>query len=233
MSHRTLVVDGLWYTLCPSFSPAVLSRYAPSLRLRHQSPGRCLAQPLSSTAALYRRFYSSDARKEHDDENLNKSPTHVNWYYRPSPATDTPFSPGEESENRQSNGVSSRRANEPFKQSRTSSTPEHLQHKSEEWLERNLQYRVVKNPSIRGATEILRALIRDHGVKPKARHYKALILAHSDNERGSPDVVRSLLEEMEKNGIAADSGTLHAVLQVSIPLRYVHIVPVGCHSLTF
>jgi pentatricopeptide repeat protein len=57
-------------------------------------------------------------------------------------------------------------------------------------------------------------LIRDRHVRPEVRHYRALILANSDAERGSPEVVRQLLSEMEKNGIPADSGTLHAALQV-------------------
>lgn len=69
-------------------------------------------------------------------------------------------------------------------------------------------------PNIRHITQILRLLIRDRHVQPNARHYKALILANTDNERGSPQLVRGLLEEMENNGITADSGTLHGALQV-------------------
>ncbi|KAJ6135573.1 hypothetical protein N7512_000733 [Penicillium capsulatum] len=72
----------------------------------------------------------------------------------------------------------------------------------------------AKSPNIRSTTQILRTLIRDRHIRPTARHYKALILAHSDNERGLPEAVRNLLEEMEKNGVTADSGTLHAALQV-------------------
>ena len=68
---------------------------------------------------------------------------------------------------------------------------------------------------MRGTLQILRALLRDRQVRPHARHYKALILANSDCVRGNPDLVRGLLQEMEENGIAADSGTLHAAVQVS------------------
>lgn len=58
-------------------------------------------------------------------------------------------------------------------------------------------------------------------VRPGVRHYRALILANADPERGSPDVLRGLLKEMEDKGIPADSGTLHAALQVwdSITVR--------------
>jgi hypothetical protein len=86
--------------------------------------------------------------------------------------------------------------------------------KSNDSLESLLQTEMAKKPNITSATNILRLLIRDRGVKPSARHYKALILANSDALHGSPMFVRSLLEEMEKQGIAADSGTLHAALQV-------------------
>ncbi|KAJ5123911.1 uncharacterized protein N7515_007736 [Penicillium bovifimosum] len=81
-------------------------------------------------------------------------------------------------------------------------------------LEARLQYVMYNKPNIRHITQILRLLIRDRHVQPNARHYKALILANTDNERGSPEIVRGLLEEMENNGITADSGTLHGALQV-------------------
>jgi hypothetical protein len=83
-----------------------------------------------------------------------------------------------------------------------------------ERLEARLQDVVDRRPNIRHITQILRLLIRDRHVQPNARHYKALILANTDNERGSPQLVRGLLEEMESNGITADSGTLHGALQV-------------------
>lgn len=77
-----------------------------------------------------------------------------------------------------------------------------------------LQDLMVKSPSILSATQILRCLIRDRHVRPEVRHYRALILANTDAERGSPKVVRKLLSEMEENRIPTDSGTLHAALQV-------------------
>jgi hypothetical protein len=85
---------------------------------------------------------------------------------------------------------------------------------SNESLEVRLQDVVDRKPNIRHITQILRLLIRDRHVTPNARHYKALIVANTDNERGSPQLVRGLLEEMENNGITADSGTLHGALQV-------------------
>lgn len=81
-------------------------------------------------------------------------------------------------------------------------------------LESKLQELAVRSPKVISATQILRILIRDRHVRPGVRHYRALILANTDAERGSPEVLRGLLEEMERSGIPADSGTLHAALQV-------------------
>ncbi|KAH3528980.1 hypothetical protein KXV55_003417 [Aspergillus fumigatus] len=92
--------------------------------------------------------------------------------------------------------------------------PKNLEERSTSDLENRLQELATGNPKILSASQILRILIRDRHVRPEVRHYRALILANSDAERGSPEVVRQLLSEMEKNGIPADSGTLHAALQV-------------------
>lgn len=98
--------------------------------------------------------------------------------------------------------------------------PHELDGKTTSELDTMLQDVTTKSPNIRNATQVLRALIRDRQIHPKARHYKALILANTDPERGHPDMVRSLLAEMEDNGITADSGTLHAALQVRRPRNF-------------
>jgi len=97
----------------------------------------------------------------------------------------------------------------------TFGVPKDLEQRSTTNLENLLQKLVAKSPNIRGATQILRILIRDRNVRPEVRHYRALILANTDARYGSPENVRNLLKEMENNGIPADSGTLHAALRVS------------------
>ena len=92
--------------------------------------------------------------------------------------------------------------------------PEGYMNKSTQYLEGKLQELMVRSPSMNVATQILRCLIRDRHVFPQVRHYRALILANTDDMRGSPETVRILLSEMEKNRIPTDSGTLHAALQV-------------------
>jgi hypothetical protein len=86
-------------------------------------------------------------------------------------------------------------------------------HKSESELEALLQ-RSNKPLNFLATTQVLQALIHDRHVEPRARHYKAMIQANTDITAGRPHAVRQLLEEMEDNNIAADSGTLHAALQV-------------------
>jgi hypothetical protein len=87
-----------------------------------------------------------------------------------------------------------------------------LKHKSESELEALLQR--DKPLGFLETMHVLQALIQDRHVEPRARHYKALILANTSTTYGRPHAVRQLLEEMEDNNIAADSGTLHAALQV-------------------
>jgi hypothetical protein len=87
-----------------------------------------------------------------------------------------------------------------------------LKHKSESELEALLQR--DKPLDFLETMHVLQILIQDRHVEPRARHYKALILANASTSYGRPHAVRQLLEEMEDNNIAADSGTLHAALRV-------------------
>lgn len=61
---------------------------------------------------------------------------------------------------------------------------------------------------------ILKELLQRHRVTPTTRHYKAYLLTNIDRQHGSAENVRSLLREMAKQGITADSATLHAALEV-------------------
>ena len=218
MSHRALIADGLWYSLCPSFSLAVVTRYARSPTVGPRSSGQRLARPVCIAATLPRQVHGSTARNELDEQrNTDDLSTREELHARPTPNAQSRSLSGKEPKSQRYNAFGD--ASQTAKRLPTSPTPEHLKEKSVAWLEEKLQSRMASSPTVRGAAEFLRALIRDRQVRPAARHYKALILAHSDHERGSVDVVRSLLREMEDNGIPTDSGTLHAVIQVSISLH--------------
>lgn len=94
-------------------------------------------------------------------------------------------------------------------------TPSSLEKKDNSTLESLLLTVSLRPHSLQYTAAILRILIRDRHVNPNVRHYRALIIANADPEYGSSEHVRSLLDEMEENGIAVDSGTLHGALQVS------------------
>ena len=64
-------------------------------------------------------------------------------------------------------------------------------------------------------TELVQSLITVKEEKLALIHYDALIRANADAENGSVDAVKLLLNEMKEEGIGADSGLYHAVLQVS------------------
>jgi hypothetical protein len=62
--------------------------------------------------------------------------------------------------------------------------------------------------------DLVEYLIKERGEKPALIHYDALIRANADAENGSAEVVERLLKEMKEEGVGADSGLYHGVLQV-------------------
>ncbi|RDL33779.1 uncharacterized protein BP5553_08147 [Venustampulla echinocandica] len=95
--------------------------------------------------------------------------------------------------------------------------------------------------------KLVEYLVRVRGEKPALVHYDALIRANTDAENGSVEVVKGLLKEMKDEGIGADSGLYHAVLQVlaihpdyllrnqimqEMKERWFGLSPEGWHSLT-
>jgi hypothetical protein len=222
MSRRVLVLDGLWYSLCPSFSPLALTRANPLLKQRKPSSRPCPPSALRIAAPPRHRCYSNNASKTDARGHIEDNPTRGGDGASPLFSESTSF-PDEhwdneydsfDAENHDEEALISRRKK---MINRWPGVPKYAADKSNDSLETLLQTEMAKKPNITSATHILRTLIRDRGVKPSARHYKALIMANSDALHGSPMFVRSLLEEMEKQGIAADSGTLHAALQVCQP----------------
>lgn len=218
MLRQALILDGLWYSLCPSFNHLALTRPALLSRPRKQNPGPRSPPVTRVAVAPSRRCYSSDTTEatEAADTETQAAPD----ISRDGSASDI--------EPRSSSNVRKRSRGPrhdhlekldaqlwaPELRTRTIRVYKDLVDKPESYLEDILQWDKLTN--IFATTQTLRALIRDHCVKPSGRHYKALILAHRDPFRGSPEAVRGLLEEMEENGITVDSGTLHAILQVSI-----------------
>jgi hypothetical protein len=199
MSRRVLVLDGLWYSLCPSFSPLALTRANPLLKQRKPSSRPCPPSALRIAAPPRHRCYSNNASKTDARGHIEDNPTRGGDGASPLFSESTSF-PDEHWDNEYDSfdaeihdeeALISRRKK---MINRWPGVPKYAADKSNDSLETLLQTEMAKKPNITSATHILRTLIRDRGVKPSARHYKALIMANSDALHGSPMFVELSFE---------------------------------------
>lgn len=200
MPQKKLILDGLWYCLCPSLNLAASSR--PGISLFKGKRG------LPSPALPPRRCYSGS--EPAGDNERRTAP-------RKTPNTDPAIEQQDASRTIAEKGSHKRHARQETGVARPPKTPPALKKLSglpTVNLEAKLQELSAKVPKIKTTMRILRILVKDRHARPGVRHYRALILANTDAERGSPETLRGLLSEMERNGVPADSGTLHAALQV-------------------
>lgn len=200
MPQKKLVLDGLWYCLCPSLNLVTSSR--PGISLIKGKRG------LPSPALPPRRCYTGG---EPAGDNEQRSAP------RKTPNTDPATEQQDVSRTIAEKQPHKRYARQGTGVARPPKTPPALKKLSglpTVNLEAKLQELSAKVPKIKTTMRILRILVKDRHVRPGVRHYRALVLANTDAERGSPETLRGLLSEMERNGVPADSGTLHAALQV-------------------
>ncbi|RAH65023.1 pentatricopeptide repeat protein [Aspergillus aculeatinus CBS 121060] len=207
MPRTNLVLDGLWFCLCPSFNFNTLHRARTALQGARRFSSRNNSSFGPQTNTPIRQYLN----KQHSDSNAPKKQLGDGETPRsiPDQATSQQHGDGHDQQG------SARRSIDLSTTYAADDAPETLAGIKTQSLETRLQELTAQNPRIQSATQILRILVRDRQIPPQTRHYRALVLAHSDAMRGSTDTVRSLLAEMEDNGIPADSGTLHAALQVS------------------
>ncbi|OKL61933.1 hypothetical protein UA08_03015 [Talaromyces atroroseus] len=130
--------------------------------------------------------------------------------------------------------------------SRTS-TIERLQSLSVSELENRLaQLSSRRQTDVYEIIYVLKELLQKHRISPTTRHYRAYVLGNIDRRHGSPGIIRGLLHEMEKEGITADSATLHAALEAiavhpdyllrqevigALRARWLSLSPAGWHHL--
>ncbi|OJJ47098.1 hypothetical protein ASPZODRAFT_65290 [Penicilliopsis zonata CBS 506.65] len=206
MPQKAIVLDGLWCCLCPILNPAFSTRLRnPLFNTPRASNLRIRKPPPTCTKSLSSRCYSTEVTRERQ-----ASATEQRSHGLQAPVRGS-GKPRFVSGKSQPNAPKAPQKSVPMQ---SPDAPHHLERRSTAELEEILQDRVAVSPNIVNTTQILRVLIKKRHVRPDVRHYRALILANADSERGSPDAVRKLLSEMEENGIPADSGTLHAALQV-------------------
>lgn len=230
MSRKTLILDGFWYCLRPSFT---LTSHAhrefsfgsrKPLSKRHNPP----TLPTGQLKLPPRRYHYSTLgeavnHNEGKDANHNVGsedlPLEEQEALEETDQEDQPHDDQPQDETpehspaaRQSttDGTLRRR-----RRDEVDSIP-YLRPIPTSSLEPRLQAAADRAPDLARIMRILHVLIRERHICPEVRHYRALILANCDPRRGSADQVRGLLAEMEPNGIPIDSGTLHAALQVRI-----------------
>lgn len=221
MPRGTLIFDGLWHCLCPAFNHTALKRPVLPLISRKRAPTTCISATLRTSA---RRCNGSTANQNQingESDNNNDSSGSESTESRTAEQSHA-NTKGNQQDKKPVSNLKFKRVI--LKKRKSPGVPEDLEKRTTENLENRLQDLVAKRPSITSATQFLRVLIRDRHVRPEVRHYRALILANTDAERGSPENVRNLLKEMEHNGIPADSGTLHAALKVSKPYTRYHLL---------
>ncbi|KAK5441952.1 hypothetical protein LTS15_011218 [Exophiala xenobiotica] len=85
---------------------------------------------------------------------------------------------------------------------------------SSQTLEDELRWIARTRPDPKPIQDILRLLVKDRKIKPDSRHYEALVLGNCSAEHGSVDNVKSIMAEMEHEGLAISPSIYYAVLTV-------------------
>ncbi|EEH11654.1 pentatricopeptide repeat protein [Histoplasma capsulatum G186AR] len=199
MPAKTIVADGLWHCLCPSYKQASLKwRNFPGQLKRHVNPAVNAARFFSRTreAALLTPGLKPNVATEDDalpGKHDSDMPGDMDQYFIESP-------PGKHF---------SKRTLWEYKNLDWST-----RNREDGHIERMLRKTVEGAPDYKYTMKLMRELIRRRGFQPQTWHYTVLITANSDALLGCPKHVRSLLKEMDENHIPIDSATLHAALQV-------------------
>jgi hypothetical protein len=94
---------------------------------------------------------------------------------------------------------------------------------SSQTLEDELRWIARTRPDPKPIQDILRLLVKDRKIKPDSRHYEALVLGNCSAEHGSVDNVKSIMAEMEHEGLAISPSIYYAVLTVSF-LQACHLL---------
>ncbi|EXJ54660.1 hypothetical protein A1O7_10001 [Cladophialophora yegresii CBS 114405] len=85
---------------------------------------------------------------------------------------------------------------------------------STEVLEAELRWVARNTPAPRAVRNILRILLEERKIKPMPSHYEALILGQCHPEFGSIGNVKTILQEMEREGLPLEAPILLAALTV-------------------
>ncbi|KAK2794458.1 hypothetical protein FQN51_000822 [Onygenales sp. PD_10] len=194
MSSKSIVADGLWRCLCPSYQRAWPRRTQLSWPLK---------QPANSTRSAVRSLSTATTTSPSIELLLDGRSNELDP--APEPERKAPKKPlGRPAEFR-TTGF--------WKHLRMPKSRKGLGLLSEAAVDQMIRESDENAPNFKETFVWLRELVWWRAREPKQWHYRALIAANADANFGSPVNVRKLLEEMEENSIPLDSATLHATLK--------------------
>jgi len=206
MPRATLAVDGLWLALCPSFSPASLSRPISCARPKHV---RCSPHVNSTCQREFTSEARVNARKTHQRIKLSLSAQEGRQDQ--SQVIDVlPDIDKDVQDKERDKGMPALLARMKHLWGRGFSD---VQQQDTPALYELLRISATLEKS-KEVEYLVDLLVRVRHEQPNARLYSALILSNAVPETGSISRVHALLEEMEREGIPLDVGICHDVLKV-------------------
>ncbi|KAG0649078.1 Pentatricopeptide repeat-containing [Hyphodiscus hymeniophilus] len=245
MPVTRIPIDGLWRCLCPAINTLTVAQSARPLRSAKKLP----IHPNVLSSSI-RRLHSSSPTQSEDTQNAVRD-------HKFSPRPDEPAfnSPPSRPLIRpvDARAGSSLRSLTAERKSRPGILGEKgfaryatLDDVPITHLHQRLRQTGSEDNEYDHVVELVDYLIIERGDPPALVHYDALIRVNVDAENGSAAIVEGLLGEMKQEGIGADSGLYHAVLQVlaihpdyllrnqvmqEMKERWLGLSPDGWHSL--
>lgn len=185
MSTSSIVGDGLWRCLCPSFESLSLSTTFAPIRTRRGNVHALPRQRPSRTQARFHHPIFASRRRE--------SPI-----FRPSEQHNASRKLGP-------TGI--------FGSQRRKQPPTDLVHLPTPELYERLGL-FSADGQCEAVDRVINILIRDRQQPPNLRMYSAILHSYANPEEGTAGKIRKILDDMEEDGIELDAGACHSVLKV-------------------
>jgi hypothetical protein len=230
MPVSRIPIDGLWRCLCPSIDAIAICHASTRIQSTRKAPTRPRID--STKLPRARPFYSScrvannrDATTSPNEPLQRVRPL---WGFRKvdKPVPQSQHEPRDtntsrdDSNNTSNTDVQPNLDGGPILRKTYSDAPplqpdiERLNDIPTVHLHDRLRHMRTEEGAYHRVVELVEYLMTVRGEKSALIHYDSLIRANADAENGSAETVRTLLKEMKEEGVRADSGLYHGVLQV-------------------
>jgi len=223
MPARPFIADGLWRCLCPSFQPALLAR-----RLSIVAAPRPRRLPRCPLVRRPPRRLQQTATAEAPNDapqytNFGPSASARGGRTRSAPtAAETAYTSSNRAVSRSEEPNRSLPIKRVLEDVHGGSRrhikgflPKELQGMSTEAIYALLRTRARRGYSF-WVDGIVTFLVKERKEQPNAKLYSAMILVNVNPQAGSAGFVKSILKEMNEEGISLDTGTCHDILKASL-----------------